>query len=74
MTQLAANTIAQMSAAEKAFFMKAMEAGNLEGASEVIKINMQAAVDKETRMAKLLLSNPQRLATFSATVLDMAAA
>tara|TARA_R110000824_G_scaffold359628_1_gene547214 strand:+ start:207 stop:434 length:228 start_codon:yes stop_codon:yes gene_type:complete len=68
---LEANTIAQMSAAEKTEFMAAFASGNMAKAAEIIKANMQQAVDKEARMARNLTCNPRNLAAFSGIVLDM---
>jgi hypothetical protein len=68
---LEANTIAQMSAAEKAEFMTAFASGDMAKAAEIIKANMQQAVEKEARMACNLTCNPRNLAAFSVIVLDM---
>jgi pantoate kinase len=71
---LEAITINQMTAAEKAFFMESIEAGNLEAAQTILKEAMTKAVEKETKMANALLKNPRMMEAFNGIVYDMAAA
>lgn len=71
---LEANTIAQMTDAEKAFVMECIEKGDVDAAGEVVKEAMRQAVEKEARIAENLFKNPRRMAAFSEIVYDMAAA